>query len=188
MIGYWFCGDKLRDGRPIPADGEWLVHEGPLEPCVSGLHASEHPFDAMQYAPGATLCKVELEGDLIPHGDPVDKWVGRRRRIIARIDATTLLRRFAADQALSVAHLWEMPAVVREYLTSLDEDKRAAAWAAAESARASAAESAESAWASAESARAAAESAWAAAESAARAAARAAQINYLITLIEREEA
>ena len=154
MIGYWFCGDKLRDGRPIPADGEWMVHEGPLEPCVSGLHASEHPFDALRYAPGATLCRVELEGDLVSHGDPVDKWVGRRRRIIARIDATTLLRWFAADQALSVAHLWKMPAIVREYLTTLDKNKRAAAEAAARDA----------AW----------DAAWDAARAAAWAAARAA--------------
>ena len=39
----------------------------------------------------------------------------------------------AADQALSVAHLWDMPDIVREYLTTLDESKRVDA---AEAARA----------------------------------------------------
>ena len=156
MIGYHFCGKTLRGGRPIPPNGEWLVHDGPLVPCQSGLHASKHPFDALRYAPGATLCRVRLEGELIPHGDPVDKYVGRKRLIIARVDATYLLRRFAADQALSVAHLWNMPEIVREYLTTLDETKRDAAWDAARDAAWAAARDA--AWAAA----------WAAAWDAAR--------------------
>ena len=130
MIGYHFVGDTLRDGQPIPADEVWLVQEGKIIPCRVGLHASEHPFDALIYAPGNILCRVELEGDLVSHGDPIDKWVGRRRRILARIDATAMLRRFAADQALNVAHLWNMPPIVREYLTTLDETKRAASEAA----------------------------------------------------------
>jgi len=128
---YHFVGDTLRDGRPVPPDGEWLEHVGELIPCEAGLHASEHPFDAMRNAPGATLCLVELDGEIIPHGAPVDKVVARRRRIVRRIDATHLLRRFAADQALSVAHLWDMPPVVREYLTTLDESKRTEARSAA---------------------------------------------------------
>ena len=126
IAGYHFVGKTLRNGQPIPPDGEWLVHEGTIVPCESGLHVSEHPYDALRYAPGATLCLVELEGDLQSHGDPVDKWVGRRRRILVRIGADALLRRFAADEALRVAHLWRMPASVREYLTTLDESKREA--------------------------------------------------------------
>ena len=60
-IAYHFVDEKLRDGRPIPADGEWLVHEGDAVLCESGLHASRDPFGALQYAPGATLCLVECE-------------------------------------------------------------------------------------------------------------------------------
>jgi len=81
---------------------------------------SERPFQALQYAPGSTICRVELDGELVPHDEPIDKWVGRRRRIIGRADATAMLRRFAADQALSVSHLWDMPPVVRDYLETLD--------------------------------------------------------------------
>ena len=147
MIGYHFVGAMLRNGEPIPADREWLEHEGPVIPCKSGLHASEHPFDALQFAPGNTLCLVELEGDLKPHGNPVDKWAGRRRKILKRINAEHLLRRFAADQALSVVHRWDMPEVVRDYLTTLDYSKQAAARDAARAAMDATWAAARAAWA-----------------------------------------
>ena len=131
MNGYHFTTDKLRDGRPIPPIGEWLIHEGPVVPCKSGLHACEHPFDAFQYGVGVLLHRVELDGDLVAHGDPTDKWAGRRRRILQTIDATDLLRAFARWCALQVIDAWDAPAVVREYLETGDESLRAAAWAAA---------------------------------------------------------
>jgi len=134
MLGYHFVGVKLKNGEPVPPDGEWLVHVGPIEPCNAGLHMSERPFQALQYAPGSTICRVELDGELASHGEPIDKWVGRRRRIIGRADATEMLRRFAADQALTVAHLWDMPTVVRDYLETLDESARVNAETAAEAA------------------------------------------------------
>ena len=129
MIRAWhFIGDTLRDGRPVPQDGVWLEHDGPLVICQSGLHASLDPFDALQYAPGPILCLVECDGD-IQHQP--DKLVCRRRRIVARRDATEGLRYFARMQALSVAHLWEPPDVVLDYLMTGDEAIRAAARAAA---------------------------------------------------------
>jgi hypothetical protein len=134
IVGYHFTGEKLRDGRAIPPIGEWLEHDGPVEPCTSGLHASIDPFDALKYAPGNLLHRVELEGDLISHGDPVDKWVGRRRRIMESIDAEKLLREFARWCALQVVHLWECPPVVRQYLETGDESLRAAARDAASAA------------------------------------------------------
>ena len=131
MIGYHFTAATLRDGRPIPPVGEWLEHDGPVVPCEKGLHASECPLDAMQYAPGSRLHRVELDGDLQAHGEPVDKWVGRRRRIVASIDAEPLLREFARWAALQVIDHWNAPPVVRQYLDTGREDLRAAAWAAA---------------------------------------------------------
>jgi len=138
MLGYHFVGVTLKNGEPVPPDGQWLVHAGRIEPCVSGLHMSERPFQALQYAPGSTICRVELDGDLASHGDPIDKWVGRRRRIIGRADATEMLRRFAADQALAVAHMWDMPTVVRDYLVTLDALMLVAAGDAASAASAAA--------------------------------------------------
>ena len=47
-------------------------------------------------------------------------------------DATEFeMRRFSRLAALDVAHLWDMPVIVKEYLETGDETKRAAAWAAA---------------------------------------------------------
>jgi hypothetical protein len=61
-LAWHFVGATLRDGRPIPADGEWLEHVGRIEICNTGLHASRRPAHALKYAPGATLCLVECDG------------------------------------------------------------------------------------------------------------------------------
>ena len=167
VTAYHFVGATLRDGRPIPPDGEWLEHDGKVVMCNSGLHASRHPFDTLQFAPGSTLCLVECE-DIVTEHD--DKLVCRRRRIVARIDATDLLWRAAREYAQAVLHLWDAPQVVKDFLASGDESLRAAARAAARGAARAAARAAarDAAWAAAWAA------AWDAARDAAMAAARAA--------------
>ncbi len=176
MRAWHFVGATLRDGRSIPADGVKLHHEGEIIPCALGLHASLHPFDALQYAPGATLCLVECEGEIRHHGN--DKLVCQDRTILARMDATPLLKEFARMQALSVAHLWKSPDVVLEYLMTGDDAARDAArdadWAAAwdDAGAAARAAARDAAWAAARDAARAA--AWAAAWAAARDAAWAA--------------
>jgi hypothetical protein len=124
---FHFTGATLRDGRPIPTVGEWIEHVGPIVPCQSGLHASIDPLDALQYAPGPMLHLVDLDGEILEHGTPPDKLVGRRRRIVASIDATDLLREFARWCALQVVRLWQCPDVVRRYLETGDESIRDAA-------------------------------------------------------------
>jgi hypothetical protein len=167
IVAWHFVAETLRDGSPIPKDGVWLEHKGPVVICESGLHASRDPFDALQYAPGSTLCLVNVDG--IEY-EQEDKLVCRRRKIVARMDATEMLRYFSRMQALSVIHLWEAPDVVLDYLMTGDEEIRAAAWAAARAAASDAARAAASdaAWAAARDA------AWAAARDAARDAAWAA--------------
>jgi hypothetical protein len=128
---YHFTSDILRDGRPVPPAGKWLRHEGELIPCEAGLHASEHPFDALQYAPGSLLHKVELSGEIIPHGNPVDKVCASGRKILATVNAEDLCRKFARRVALDVIDKWDAPKVVRDYLTTGDETLRDAAWDAA---------------------------------------------------------
>jgi len=171
-IAWHFTGDKLRDGSPIPPIGHTLVHTGEIKMCASGYHWSRTPFQALPYAPGPLLHKVRIGGTI--RETKGDKGVSSERTILATIDATPLMRRFAADQALSVAHLWPMPDVVREYLTGLDEAKRsaaesaaarAAAWDAAWAAESAAWRAASAAWSAAW--RAAESAAWRAAESAA---------------------
>ena len=123
MRAWHFVGDTLRDGRPVPADGEKLIfNEEPIL-CIQGLHASIDPFDALTYAPGATLCLVECGGNIVMGHD---KLVCTERAIIVRMDADPLLREFARWCALSVIHMWDAPPVVLDYLMGDD-----AAWAAA---------------------------------------------------------
>ena len=165
MIAYHFTGDTLRDGRPIPAIGEKLTHTGEIVWCKSGFYASHKPHQALQYAPGKWLHRVEC-GQI--EREDKDKFVCRERTILQTIDAEHLMRRFAADQALSVAHLWDVPDVVRYYLASLDATKRSAArdaaWAAVRAAAAAAmAAAADAAWAAVRAAAAASAGAAAAA-------------------------
>ena len=199
MMGYHFTADTLRDGRPIPPIGEWLVHDGPLVVCKFGLHTSKHVFDALRWAPGPRLHRVQLLGELQPHGEPIDKYVGRRRRIIASLDATELLRGYARWCALRVIDLWNAPPVVREFLTTGDERLRDAAWdaawaaagaaagAARDAAEAAAGAAAGAAWAPEDAARAAAWAAEAAARAvrAAWAAEETAQRRHLARLVKK---
>ena len=127
--GWHFVGSTLRDGSPIPKDGKVLKYTGKLVVCESGLHASKLPFDALQYAPGETLCYVECGGEFIHQND---KFVCSERTIIARMDATEMLRYFARQCALSAIHLYPNGTddVVFDFLmTGEDRDAaRAAAW------------------------------------------------------------
>ena len=127
MKAWHFVGKTLRDGRPVPKDGELLKFDGEPILCEQGLHASIEPFDALQYAPGNILCLVEIGGKIIKSDD---KLVATERTIICHMDATEMLRYFARMQALSVVHLWNAPDVVLDYLMGNDA-ARAAAWDAA---------------------------------------------------------
>ena len=128
MKAWHFVSGTLRDGTATPKDGVPLIHTGLVEICFSGLHASERIIDALQYAPGNTICRVEC-GDVVDSQD--DKLVCRSRTILWRLDSEEVLRDFARKCALDVAHLWDMPPIVREYLETGREDSRAAASAAA---------------------------------------------------------
>ena len=128
MKAWHFVSETLRDGRPIPPDGEWLVHDGELVMCESGLHASKRLVDALKYAPGNTICRVEVDGKIIKDDD---KLVATRRKILWRVDGEQVLRAFARWCALGVIHLWDAPDGVIEYLTTGREDLRDAACDAA---------------------------------------------------------
>ena len=159
--------------------GQTLTAEGPLELCGNGMHASLRALDALQYAPGAIVCRVELSGEIV---EGHDKLCARHRKVLAMADATKTLHEFAcwcAEQALlrereagrePDVRSWAAIEVKRRWLkgeatdTELDA-ARAAAWGVSWFA---AWDAAWAAWA------AACDAAWAAACDAARAAARAA--------------
>jgi hypothetical protein len=131
-LAWHFVGPKLRDGRPVPANDDTLMHLGDLELCKSGLHASKRLIDALQYAPGSTICRVRMGGKIIQDGN---KLVATERTILWRVDGETLLRDFARACALDVIHLWYAHDIVVQYLKTGDETIREAArgvsWGAA---------------------------------------------------------
>ena len=137
---FLYPGGLLRTGKAAPPDGEWLKYDGPIVPCESGLHASERAIDALRYAPPEreiVLCRVELAGTIIEHGDPVDKLAASERCILWRLDGKTtdrVLCEFARWSAAQVLHLWNAPRVVRDYLGTGNEVLRGAAGVVADSA------------------------------------------------------
>jgi hypothetical protein len=188
--GWHFAADKLRDGRPLPPKGTRLEHAGECVPCQSGLHFSQRAIDALQYAQGPFVARVEGPDDALPHGKPEDKRCGSWRvNLTEYVDVSRTLHLFAcevAERALLAeiaagrepdARSWRAIEAKRQWLDGKATDKelaaaRDAAWAAAWAAARDAARYA--AWAAArDAARAAAwDAAWAAARYAAWAAAR----------------
>ncbi len=157
MLAWHFCRSDMRlgngDGRQIVV-GETLVHDGVLELCEQGLHASRLLLDALEWAPGPIICRVRLGGEIV-EGD--DKLVATERTVLWCVDGEELLHRFARRCALDVVHLWAAPDGVLRWLRTGDESLRGAAWDDAWDA------AWDAAWATA----------WAAAKAAAKAAARA---------------
>jgi hypothetical protein len=43
--------------------GKWQKHEGKLQICHSGFHASKRIIDAMQYTPAEVIASVEVKGE-----------------------------------------------------------------------------------------------------------------------------
>jgi hypothetical protein len=156
------------DGRRIEPGVTHTVG-GPLALCRHGLHASRRLIDALGYAPGPVVWRVELGGAVIDGGDKV---VASSRRYSYGFDATEILRDFARRCALDVIDQWAAPVVVVEYLRTGDESWRAAAeaaaWAAARAAEEAAtwAAARAAAWAATWAAGTAARAAWNAAEAA----------------------
>jgi hypothetical protein len=87
--------------RPLKVHrGQILRHRGPLKLCKKGLHASVRPLDALGYAPGTMICRVECSGEVVHGGD---KLVCSRRRVLWAKDASRVLHEFAiwcAEEAL----------------------------------------------------------------------------------------
>lgn len=129
VLAWHFTGDTLRNGAPIPEPGVTLRNYGGLVMCDRGLHASKQILDALDYAPGPLVHRVRLGGKVI-EGD--DKIVAEERTILWSIRDEKVMKRilceFARWCALQVAHIWDAPQVVVEYLETGDGSKRDEAW------------------------------------------------------------
>ena len=165
-------GAILRGGQPLEV-GKTYTYGGDVEICKSGYHASRRLIDALRYAPGAQISRVECWGDVQEQND---KLVARNRTVLWTLDATMILHEFAcrvAEIALSkvvnpdprslaaikAKRKWMKGKISDKELDAARSAARPVAWSAARSAAWYAAES------SAESA--ARSAAWYAAESAA---------------------
>ena len=102
FLGWHFLREDGRTGyggrKPVPGT---LMHcKGPLELCANGLHASARAIDALLYAPGPVVQRVELVGERL---DEQDKSCARSRRCLWIADATRVLHELAiwcAEDAL----------------------------------------------------------------------------------------
>ena len=128
-------GEKI---KVVPKHTYILPPETVISPCNVGFHASARAIDALQYAPGPLVSLCTLHGEIIPHGDPIDKYAAQGRTHLWIADAADTIRAFSRWCALSVVHLWDAPQIVLDYLNTGDEKIRAAArdaaWAAARAA------------------------------------------------------
>ncbi len=84
------------NGRKYVKPGLKLTHKGPLILCESGLHASVRLIDALKYAPGSMLCRVECGGEIKTQ---TDKLVCTERTVEYMLDATDYLHEFACLSA-----------------------------------------------------------------------------------------
>ena len=107
MKAWYFSNNDCRlrygDNRPI-APG--IVHKVSCKPvlCNAGLHGSKRIIDALRYAPGGYVWRVDLSGDMVI-GD--DKIAATRREYLWGYDASGVLRRFARLCALDWDVRWD---------------------------------------------------------------------------------
>lgn len=150
--GWWFGEDILPngDGRAV-TEGCTLRVEPPIVLCRWGLHFSYRLLDALTWAKGAKVWRVEGWGESV---NDAYKIACEYRRHCWCLDISVVLRRFACREALRVLPA-DAPERVREYLKLADKASEAqrraarsaagnAAWSAARDAAWSAARSAAS--------------------------------------------
>lgn len=84
---------RYSDGRTVKK-GIWMKARncigGPIL-CKQGMHASENILDAIQYAPGIILCKVNVRGNIITSKD---KFVGMERVVLDFFNCRETFERF----------------------------------------------------------------------------------------------
>ena len=174
MLAWHFLAEDKRlgygDGRLVEV-GQTLECEGEPELCNNGLHGSARLIDALRYASGPIVCRVEIDGDVI---EGEDKLCGRRRTVLWMLDATDILHEFVCQCAEDALALVEQPdarsvaaiEAKRKWLDGKITDKElAVAWAAAWDVAWAA--SWDAAWAARAAARAARDAAWSASRAAA---------------------
>jgi hypothetical protein len=99
-------GRSCHGGKGVWRKNRWRGVNGPLVPCLNGLHLCR-PEHLVEWV-GPTVWRAEYDGEMIEH-EHDDKIVARRARVTERIEAWNdrTARLFAADCAERVLHLYE---------------------------------------------------------------------------------
>jgi hypothetical protein len=87
--------DKIKAGMTLDNPVDRYGKGGPIMLCERGYHASENILDALKYAPGPIVCRVELGGKIIKDTITKDKAVAEQRTCLWMADATNVLHEFA---------------------------------------------------------------------------------------------
>lgn len=127
----FFPYTEVTPGSIVTATGELMM-------CNNGCHASIEPLDALKYAPGPIVCRVEVFGEILKGSD---KLCARHRKVLWMADATNALHEFACccvEQALFREHKagrdtdqrsWIMIDVHRRWLRGeVSDDEEYSAW------------------------------------------------------------
>ena len=144
MLAWHFLPEdrKLRWGmREVVLPGLKLAVPPPLKMCRHGLHAGIRAIDALRYAPGPVVCRVELGGEIL---EDEDKCCATERTCVWLADASEVLHRFAcwcAEGALArereagrepAAASWAAVQAKRDWLAGkITGQELTAAWKAA---------------------------------------------------------
>lgn len=125
VLGWcWLSDDGCLQHQPYTKIevGQTLTTEGPLELRNYGILAFRRALDALDYAEGATICRVELSGEILEYRRILR---AQRCKVLAMADATRVLHEFmcwSGEQAL-----------LGERALGREPDKRS--WAAIETKR-----------------------------------------------------
>jgi hypothetical protein len=183
MLAWHFLNDEgtLRKGGLKVTPGLTLRMRGKLVMCERGFHYSLKALDALKYAPGSIVSRVDVTGEIIPD---TDKGVASQRTHLWMADATNTLHEFAcwcAENALNLIRERGQEPDPRSW-AAIDAKRK---WLHGEITDSELAAAGDAAWAAAGAAAwaAAGDAAWDAAWAAAGAAARAAQNAHLESIL-----
>lgn len=92
--GYKFVTSKMKsmNGDQKWKMGKWYKHEGKLEICKSGFHASPTPLDSLEYIYGNRWFVVEARGEIQQDGN---KFVASEMRLVQEIPVKKVVLPFA---------------------------------------------------------------------------------------------
>ena len=91
---------RYGDGRQV-RPGRTYRAKGPLVMCKKGMHCCRRLLDALDYARGPIVCRVEADAERLEKNDKI---CARSRKVLWAFDATMILHEFAcrcAEDALA---------------------------------------------------------------------------------------